>query len=318
MDLVKSKKLISTAAADYLKDDPVMWERFVMALTVSLARDEKLRPVSPIGWSSDDAQLLLLESTLELLMDPLIAYAISQCRKESDARDSIVDSLCQKFDDLRISDDEWDKEWGPIVDLTVGRYSDEHWDIRTGDVPEESSSEDFGSSSSGIHSFQPYIVRYQLDQIRELVEKSFALATKSKSIPSESRLIRLDVVNIALYKALLEHPELLKVLDWRVFEELLADILKSLGFTIELQRGTKDRGIDLFAIKKDDILGAHGYLLQAKRYKHKVGVEPVRQLLFLHSHYRATKSCLATTAEFTRGAWQLASQYPWQLDRNQV
>jgi len=146
---------------------------------------------------------------------------------------------------------------------------------------------------------------------------SFEFA-KSKSILRESRLIRLDVVNIALYKALLEHPELLRVLNWRVFEKLLADILKSLGFTIELQSGTKDGGIDLFAIKKDNILGEYRYLIQVKRYKNKVGVEPVRQLLFLHSHYRATKSCIATTAEFTRGAWQLANQYPWQLELRDV
>lgn len=40
----------------------------------------------------------------------------------------------------------------------------------------------------------------------------------------------------------------------------------------------------------------------------------MRQLLFLQSHERATKACLATTARFTEGAWELARQYRWQLE----
>jgi restriction endonuclease Mrr len=55
-------------------------------------------------------------------------------------------------------------------------------------------------------------------------------------------------------------------------------------------------------------------LIQAKRWSNRVGVEPVRQLLFLHSHHRVTKSCLATTSVFTEGAWALATQYRWQLE----
>jgi len=44
-------------------------------------------------------------------------------------------------------------------------------------------------------------------------------------------------------------------LNWRTFEKLLGDILESFGYEIELQQGTKDGGIDLFAIKKADIFG---------------------------------------------------------------
>ena len=113
---------------------------------------------------------------------------------------------------------------------------------------------------------------------------------------------------------LLKHPELSKNLNWRVFEELLADILKQFGYEVELQQGTKDGGIDIVAVVRSTSLGPHRYLLQAKRSINRIGVEPVRQLLFLHQHHRATKSCLATTAEFTRDAIKLASQYPWQIE----
>ena len=130
----------------------------------------------------------------------------------------------------------------------------------------------------------------------------------------KSPLQVLDIVDINLYKLIVKEPELLKSLDWRIFELLLADILQTVGYNIELTRPTKDGGIDLFAIKKDSEFGVHKYLLQAKRYKDKVQVEPVRSLLFLHNHYKATKSCLATTAQFTKGAWELADNYKWQLE----
>ena len=61
-----------------------------MALTESLGRDENLRPVSPTEVSVDDTRSLLTESALEILMDPQIADTISQCRKESDARDVLA------------------------------------------------------------------------------------------------------------------------------------------------------------------------------------------------------------------------------------
>jgi hypothetical protein len=45
-----------------------------------------------------------------------------------------------------------------------------------------------------------------------------------------------------------------------------------------------------------------------------VGVEHVRELLYLRSHIHATKAMLVTTAEFTRSAIELAAQYQWELE----
>jgi restriction endonuclease Mrr len=97
-------------------------------------------------------------------------------------------------------------------------------------------------------------------------------------------------------------------------EELLADILATLGYEIELQRGTKDGGVDLFAVKRNDPIGPERYLLQAKRWKNEVGIEPIQQLAFLRDHYRVTKACLATTSTFTRGAWELGLQYNYTME----
>jgi hypothetical protein len=125
--------------------------------------------------------------------------------------------------------------------------------------------------------------------------------------------IWLPVASDDILRVIAEDPRLLQQVSWREFERIIADLLARLGFQIELQQGTKDGGIDILALRGGP-MGDHRYLIQAKRWANKVGVEPVRQLLFLQGHYRATKGCLATTGTFTRGALQLASEYRWQLD----
>ncbi len=147
-------------------------------------------------------------------------------------------------------------------------------------------------------------VRRDWERLKEVINVNCKRASPIVVLPIESNLL----------KALRRDPKLLKSLDWRTFEIVLSSILERLGFEIELQRGTKDGGIDIFALKCDPALGAHRYLIQAKRWSHRVGIEPVRELLFLQSHHRASKACLATTATFSRGAWRLAEEYRWQLE----
>lgn len=153
-----------------------------------------------------------------------------------------------------------------------------------------------------------------IDQLQALTLQQEILAAKSTGRKADISEITLDLVDPLLLDMLTKHPELLKSLEWRTFEKLLARILEDLGYEIELQRGTKDGGVDVFALKRDSVFGAHRYLLQAKRWSNAVGVEPVRELLFLHGHHRITRSCLATTSRFTSGAWELAREYAWQLE----
>jgi Restriction endonuclease len=153
-------------------------------------------------------------------------------------------------------------------------------------------------------------------RIKEL-SNSLVSSAEAETIQGPERkssVLTLEVIDIGLYRTLVGNPDLLHTLDWRAFERLLADILETFGYEIELHQGTKDGGIDIVAIKREDVFGHHKYILQAKRWTKKVGVEPVRQILFLHDHMRATKSCLATTAKFTKGAWDLSQQYSWQLE----
>lgn len=148
----------------------------------------------------------------------------------------------------------------------------------------------------------------------ELNERELTRLLDAMHQQEQSRIVTFQFIDPEVLRALRTTPDLLHALSGREFEYVLAELLSRMGYEIELQRGTKDGGVDIFAIRRSDPLGTHRYLLQAKRWKHAVGVEPVRHLLFLHQHHRATKSCLATTSRFTSGAWQLASQYAWQLE----
>jgi restriction system protein len=156
---------------------------------------------------------------------------------------------------------------------------------------------------------------HAVDEARLLNEKdsqAILYAFKKQGMP---RLITLDHINPGLISRLKKDPEILRTLHWRDFEHLLARILEEFGYSVDRMRGTKDGGVDLFALSSaQHPLGPHRYLLQAKRWRHSVGVAPIRELRFLHDQHKITKSCLATTSRFTSGAWQLAQQYSYQLD----
>lgn len=168
-------------------------------------------------------------------------------------------------------------------------------------------------SSNGLGIGQNYFLKLVNEAITKKKKASEAHPPE-KSIKSHVPLVQFNSFDPMLYKAIIEAPDLLKTLNWRIFEELLADILNSFGYKIDLMQGTKDGGIDIVAISKNTEFGEQKYLVQAKRWKNKVGVEPVQQLMFLHNKELATKSCLATTSYFTKGAWDLKRQYNWQLE----
>ena len=131
---------------------------------------------------------------------------------------------------------------------------------------------------------------------------------------SSARIAIFDLLDRRLLKVLSENPQLIHALNWRTFERILAGILEDLGYCVELQQGTKDGGIDIIALRQDSPFGAHRYLVQAKKWSHRVGVAPVRELLYLQQQYGATKACLATTSTFTRGAWELEREHWWRLE----
>ncbi|MFI5398617.1 MAG: restriction endonuclease [Candidatus Binatia bacterium] len=116
-------------------------------------------------------------------------------------------------------------------------------------------------------------------------------------------LVRLPIlaVNDGLLLFLAKHPNVLRDLDWRRFEEVVAALLEKSGFTVHLQRGTKDGGVDIIAANHVDVDNIV-MLVQCKQVRRYVGVEVVRQLHGVVQQRRATMGLVATTSYFTRSA----------------
>jgi restriction system protein len=99
--------------------------------------------------------------------------------------------------------------------------------------------------------------------------------------------------------------DLLRVLEWKRFEILLAAFYARRGFRIEVLRRDADGGVDAALFFKK--LPAPVAMIQCRsgagRY---VGVKPVRELLGLMAHNKVTKGIFHATGDFTREAREFA------------
>lgn len=129
---------------------------------------------------------------------------------------------------------------------------------------------------------------------KELVEDS-----------AESKILRLEFHDIGkeLAEYFARHPEKLREIDPYAFEKLMAAVFKNRGFDVQLTPRSKDGGLDLALISRNDV-GAAMTLVDCKRYAahKKVGVEVVRGLYGVVEKKRATGGLIVTTSFFTSGA----------------
>lgn len=116
-------------------------------------------------------------------------------------------------------------------------------------------------------------------------------------------------------KYLKKHPESIYELSPRKFEELVASILKDMGFEVELTQATRDGGRDIIAHVRNAVCS---YLthIECKRYAadNKVGVGIIREVIGVHHIRKATKSIIVTTSFFSRDAIKEAESMENQLD----
>ena len=97
----------------------------------------------------------------------------------------------------------------------------------------------------------------------------------------------------------------------RHFEDLVAGVLQDSGYTVELTPLTRDGGYDIVASRQSSLLGLgpERILVQCKRWRNPVGIESVRELVFLKSHTGVSRVVLVTTSRFTSGAKRVATQH---------
>lgn len=98
------------------------------------------------------------------------------------------------------------------------------------------------------------------------------------------------------------------------FEEYLDAYFSSLGYRTKHIGRTGDFGADLIMYK-----GGKKYVVQAKRYKQRVGVAAVYEVLGAKHYYKANKCIVVTNSFYTNQAKELARGAGVDLwDRNKL
>ncbi|WP_428717123.1 restriction endonuclease [Undibacterium curvum] len=141
------------------------------------------------------------------------------------------------------------------------------------------------------------------------------LYTEADSDSTEKQGPIVATIDDEIKKYFKKHPEKLYELSPRKFEELVASILKDLGFDVELTQATRDGGRDIIAYVRNSVCS---YLthIECKRYAadNKVGVGIIREVLGVHNIRKATKSVIVTTSFFSSDAVKEAEMLENQID----
>ncbi len=135
--------------------------------------------------------------------------------------------------------------------------------------------------------------------------------------PPEQLIKVVGAITVKLINYLKKHPKILYEIKPRQFEELIAEMLASYGWQVQLTPVVKDGGYDIFAITKDIEPGVEtSWIIECKKYapQNKVGVNIVRALYGVKSNLTVANALLATTSYFTKGANDFkASRYDIEL-----
>ena len=118
-----------------------------------------------------------------------------------------------------------------------------------------------------------------------------------------------DLLDHELYTYFGDHPDQLSDLRWRDFEKILAALLGSQGYEVELGPGRNDGGVDIRLLQRDPI-GDILTLVQAKRYSphRKIKLEAVQALYGVSTAEGADRSMFATTSTYSPSARTFAAR----------
>jgi restriction system protein len=96
------------------------------------------------------------------------------------------------------------------------------------------------------------------------------------------------------------------------FEGLIRDLFEKMGLETRQTQASRDGGVDCVAFDPRPILGGK-VVIQAKRYKHTVGVSAVRDLFGTMQNEGASKGILVTTSGYGKASFQFAEGKPLEL-----
>jgi restriction system protein len=120
--------------------------------------------------------------------------------------------------------------------------------------------------------------------------------------------------NEGMIEALKKQPKDIFRLCPRKYEELVAELMRDMGYEVTLTKATRDGGKDILASIKTEV-GDVLCLIEAKRYREdrKIGVSLVRALYGTLCDYQATNAMLVTTSSYSKDARALQQKHQYQL-----
>ena len=92
------------------------------------------------------------------------------------------------------------------------------------------------------------------------------------------------------------------------FEHLVRQIFEEMGMQAWNTQAIKDDGVDAVAVNNNAVFGGM-CIIQAKRYRHAVGVEAIRALAGVMEDKHATKGILITTSWVTKDGHAFATRH---------
>ncbi len=96
------------------------------------------------------------------------------------------------------------------------------------------------------------------------------------------------------------------------FETLITNLFEKMGLETRLTQPSRDGGVNCVAYDPRPIFGGK-VVIQAKRYKHTVGVSAVRDLFGTMQNEGASKGILVTTSGYGKASFEFAEGKPLEL-----
>ena len=148
-----------------------------------------------------------------------------------------------------------------------------------------------------------------------------SLGAQVSPSPHELRAVRPLVDFNMVDPRFVSTPDVLSHLDQRPnladlspgeFEALITNLFSKMGLETKLTQASRDGGVDCVAWDMRPVVGGK-VIVQAKRYRHTVGVSAVRDLYGTVMNEGAAKGILVTTSGYGKSAYDFVANKPLEL-----
>jgi restriction system protein len=157
----------------------------------------------------------------------------------------------------------------------------------------------------------------KVDKLACLRNLGATVSPRPSELQAVKPLVQFDMVD----RRFVDQPDLLSDLEARPnlmeltptqFEQLVANLFERMGLDTKLTRASRDGGVDAVVFDTTPVTGGK-LVIQAKRYRHTVGVAAVRDLYGTVQHEGANRGILVTTSGYGPDAFTFATDKPLEL-----